>query len=330
MKKQIVLLVSFVSIILFVYLNGCNKDDNVVQSGQQQTVTKLNTNGTIVPVNHTQASGSMFITDQNGNPINGITASNVTAQLRWGTVDNPLDSGTAGIVTLTSNSQTGSNVAGAITMDLSGSMGTDQINCMKNAVLTYINAMKSNDLSEIIKFSSTVSVIQAFTSNKDLLRVADTSYWSGEGGSTALYESIYQGTNDVKVQPSNLVRTVVAFTDGIENYSTVSRATMISNALSSGIPIYTIFLYGDTMNTAYRDMKNIADTTGGFNFWSKPDSCNNLSQIYSKISGQLSGSYNISIDWQGTIPPSGTVVRAVITTTYNNLTSSFTRSFVLP
>lgn len=328
MKKHFISFLILGIVAVFVIIYGCNKENSPVSPGNQQTVTQILTNGTIVPVSRTQASGTMVVTDQNGNPISGLTSSNVIAQLRWGT-DNPLDSGTTGAITLTSNSQSGSNVAGAITMDYSGSMGTQQIICMQNGVLAYINAMKTTDVTEIIKFASTVTVVQAFTSNKDSLRLADTSYWPNSG-STALYQSIYQGTNDAKLQPTSFVRTVVAFTDGGENASSVNRPTMISNALTGGIPVYTVFLYPDTNNSYYIDMKNIADTTGGFNFWVKPDSCTNLAQIYQKISGQLVGSYNLAITWNGTLPPTGTVVRAIITTTYNNLTSSFTRSYVIP
>lgn len=326
MKRQIITFLFIGLVITSVIFYSCS-DDPV--GGSTQTVTQIITNGTIVPTSHTQAMGTMLVTDQNGNPISGLTNANVTAKLRWGTLDHPADS-TNGVITITSNSQSGSNVAGAITMDLSGSMGSQQIKCMQNGVLAYINAMKTADVTEIIKFASSVEVVQVFTSDKDLLRAADTTYWSGTGGSTALYQSIYQGTNDVKLQSSSFVRTVVAFTDGGENASTVNRPTMISNALTSGIPVYTVFLYSDTNNSYYRDMKNIADTTGGFNFWVKPDSCSNLALIYQKISGQLVGSYNLTIDWQGTLPATGTVVYATITTTYNNLTSSFTRSYVIP
>lgn len=329
MKRQIIPFLLLVLTVSFVFYYGCNKDDNPVNGGSSNTVTAIITNGSIVPTSHSQATGTMLVTDQNGNPINGLTSSNVSAVLQWGATDNPLDSA-SGILTVTSNSQSGSNVAGAITMDLSGSMGSDQIQCMQNGVLAYINSMKSADATEIIKFASSVSVVQTFTSDKDLLRVADTTYWSGTGGSTALYESIYQGTNDAKVQSPSMVRTVVAFTDGGENASSVSRSTMISNALTSGIPVYTVFLYTDTLNSYYTDMKNIADTTGGFNFWVHPDSCSNLTQIYNKISGQLVGSYSLTINWQGTLPAAGTVVRATITTVYNGLRSSFTRNYVIP
>ncbi|MCX6165362.1 MAG: hypothetical protein NTU73_10995, partial [Ignavibacteriae bacterium] len=165
MKRFIISILSIGIIIFFIIFHGCEEDDSPVSSAQQEE-KKLNTNGTIVPLSRTQASGSMFITDQNGKPINGITASNVTAQLRWGT-DNPLDSGTTGTVTITSNQQSGSDVAGAVTMDYSGSMGTQRITCMKSGVHFYINAMRSDDVTEIIKFASVVSVVQPFTNKKD-------------------------------------------------------------------------------------------------------------------------------------------------------------------
>ena len=331
MKRQIILLLSVVVLASFVIINGCGKD-NPVYSGNGGGITKLNANGTIVPTDHSNASGNMFISDQNGNPISGITSSNVSATLKWGSLDNPVDSAT-GIITVSSNSQQGKNVAGAITMDLSGSMNppiSPQVTCMKNGVLSYINSMKPNDLTEIIKFSSDIEVVQQFTSDKILLKTADTSVWAGEGGATALYQSIYQGTNDVALQPPALIRSVVAFTDGGENNSVVSRQTMISNALSNGIPIYTVFFFVDTLNSYYHDMKNIADTTGGFNFWVEPDSCSNLARIYQTISGQLLGSYNLSVNWQGNLPPMGTVVRATITINYSGLKSSFTKSYVIP
>lgn len=191
--------------------------------------------------------------------------------------------------------------------------------------------MKTNDVTEIIKFASIVSVYQQFTSNKDLLRNADTTYPSGLGNYSALYASIYKATNDLKLQPPNLVRSVIAFTDGGEsNSAPITRSQMISNALSGGIPVYALFLYSDTLNKYYRDMKNIADTTGGFVFWVNLDSCLYLDQIYYKISRQLVSSYDITIDWQGILPAAGTVVNAIITTTYLGSTSSFTRSYIMP
>lgn len=329
MKKYFPTLFSIAISAYFIFVSGCMDDDDLVSSSEQEAF-KLNTNGSIVPINHTQASGNMFVTDQNGKPINGITASNVTAQLKWGS-DNPLKSGTTGIVSITPNALSGSNVACALTMDYSGSMLAPQINCMKIGIHNYINSMRYDDITEIIKFATIVAVVQPFTNNKDSLRAAVNNTTLNIGTFTALYASIQQGINDVKLISPEYIRSVVAFSDGVDNNSApVTREQMITNALNAGVPVYTIFLYKDTLGTPYRDMKNIADTTGGFSFWVQPDSCNNIAQFYNKIRILLVSSYNITIDWQGTLPPTGTVVQAVITTTYSGFTSSFTKSYDMP
>jgi len=324
--KLFVLIGIFLSLLI---LSGCDSDT----VGSNNGVTQLNTNGSFVATAHNQIQGTIFITDQNSNPVSGITSSNVSAQLRWTTML-MADTGVSGLVTISSGTQTGKNIAGAVTMDLSGSMGGTQITCMKNGVNTYVNKMGANDISEIIKFATTVQVVQAFTNDKTLLTNAVGANWSGTGGSTALYQSIYQSLQDINaIQSSQFIRSVIAFTDGGENASSISRAAMISYALTNGLPIYTIGLYDSISNltsSPAKDLRNIADTTGGFYFWSNPTSCSNLNDIYNKISGQLAGSYNITINWQGNLPPAGTIVKAIITTTYNGLTSSFSKTYALP
>jgi hypothetical protein len=55
-----------------------------------------------------------------------------------------------------------------------------------------------------------------------------------------------------------------------------------------------------------------------------------LTQIYQRISGQLSNAYQITIVWPSTgLPAAGTVVTVVITVTYQGVTSTFTRQFTM-
>lgn len=334
MKKVLTLFIGFFFIISIFYL-GCNKDEsNPVGGGP--TITSIKTNGSIVQISRTQVNGTLFVTDQNNNPITGITSSNVTAKLSWSILNNPQTDSVFGTVTVTPNQGSGKNVAAAVTMDYSGSMGQEQIACMESGVKTYISKMATNDQTEIIKFDHRVIIAQIFTNNKALLNQAVDSNFS-LGGSTALYQSIYQGLNDVKNfnPPADLIRCVVAFTDGGENSSTISRADMINFSLTNGLPIYTIGLYyspWDTSSSAIMDLKNIADTTGGFFFGSIADSTctSNLTNIYSKISGQIAGSYTLSIIWPAAnLPPTGTTVYCTITTTYSGHTSSFVKSYTI-
>lgn len=326
MKKYInPVLVLLILLSLSTIYISCNEDNN--PTTPPNNVTSIQANGTIQQNTRTNTTGTLIVIDQNGAPVSGITGSNVTAYLRWPA---KVADSVAGAVTVSSNTGSGKNVAAAVTMDYSGSMGSQQLLCMESGVKTYINAMGSNDISEIIKFDDQVVVAQPFTSNKTLLINAVDSNFS-LGGSTALYQSIYKGTTDVSpINSTQYIKSVIAFTDGGENASSVSRATMISTALSNAIPIYTIFLYSSTNNSYGWDMKNIADTTGGFFFWAKPDSsCTSaLTGVYNTIKGQISGSYTMDINWPAsTLPPTGTLVRVTVIITYNGLKTSFTKTY---
>lgn len=306
-----------------VLIIGCQNDDI---TAPQDSITEIHTNGTFTATSSSQIKGTMFVTDQNNNPVSGLNGGNVSAVLRW----NGGSSSANGNADLSSNGGK-INVASAMTMDYSGSMGSQQIACMETACTTYVNMMKTTDISEIVKFASDVTVVQAFTGDKGLLNNSILASWPGTGGSTSLYQAIYQATGDAISQPSaQYVRSVIAFTDGEENNSTVTRDQMINYAISNGIPVYTIGLLDNPGSNGAIDLKNIADTSGAFYFYSHPDSCSNLNSIYTTISGQLAGSYTLTVDWQGTLPSSGTTVEATITTTRNNLSSSYRRYYVIP
>ncbi len=292
-----------------------------------QITTNIYSGFSVIPTNKQFVSGNFFVKDNNHNPIIGLQSSNITATL------SSSNNSCIGNVTVAANLGTGKNVAGAITMDYSGSMGSSQIQCMEDGVKTYINAMGSNDQSEIIKFDDMVIVAQPFTNNKTLLINAVDSNFS-LGGSTALYQSIYKGTTDFfPINSNQFVKSVIALTDGGENASSISRATMINTALINATPVNSIFLYSDTANSLAKDMRNIADTTGGFFFWAKPDgSCSSsLNNFYEKIHSILLNSYSISVEWPcGNSIPSGTLCNITFKITYNNMISYYKRSYLMP
>ena len=314
-------LLLFIVIVMSSYmLSGCNKDDEIIVG----PVSDIIVNGSLSPTSHNSAQGNLFVTDQDGNPLS-ITSSNVGAVMNWAGPD--ATGGTSnGTVTITST--VSQDIAAGITMDYSGSMSQADITCMETGVIAYINAMGSTDITEILKFGSTVAIVQPFTSDKNALQTAVTNP-SPVSGSTALYQSIYDATQSTALQSSNYLRAVIAFTDGGENNSTVTRSTMINEALNSGIPVFTVTLLNSGSDPA--DMKNIADTTGGFAFEVDPNDCNNISNIYTQINNQFNNAYVISITWPNNeMPPAGTTVTVTGTVTTNNITKSFNKTFVLP
>lgn len=330
---------------LLVAVGGCSKDDD---GPSGPGVSSISANGTLAPTSRTQAQGTMFVTDQDGNAITGLTAANITARMRWGTAKvNAADSLTGAII-LQTLSQSGKNIAAAMTMDYSGSMywgpydSTAKryltIKNMETAVKTFVTAMGTSDRAEIIKFGdlAKINVIQPFTSDKALLtRAADTL--SFDRGMTALYSSIVRGLVDASGQSSSsYARAVIAFTDGGENDSNVPRDSIFRASRRNAIPVYTVGLFDSSYHStppgAYSselDLVQIADSTGGFYFYA-PNAAQ-LVQIYQRISGQLSNAYAITINWPGTgLPPAGTLVSVTITISYSGFTSTFTRTYTMP
>lgn len=348
MKKHWYLVVLAVLVLgLALSTGGCKSDDGPTDPAGP---TQLNANGTLAPTSRTQAQGTLFVSDQDGNAITGLTAANVAASMRWGTAKVSAADSLTGAIILQTLSQSGKNIAAAMTMDYSGSMYVGdrdpatnkyrRILDMEGAVKTFVTAMGTNDRAEIIKFGSlsSINVVQTFTSDKTLLtKAADTL--SFDRGSTALYSSIVRGVLDASGQSSSsFARAVVAFTDGGENDSNIGLDSLFRASRRNAIPVYTIGLLdsayhtnppGQMLYSPERDLVQIADSTGGFYFYA-PNAAQ-LVQIYQRISGQLSNAYAIVVNWPSTgLPPSGTLVSVTITVRYGTLTSTFVRTYTMP
>jgi Ca-activated chloride channel homolog len=326
-------------IIGMLMIAGCDDSKNPVATSP---VTQIVANGSLAPTSRTQAQGTLLIADQSGNAITGLTSQNISVQLTWGSTGNSV----VGTVVIQSLAQSGKNIAVATTMDYSGSMYSGNYNTaksqyqrildMETGVKTFVNALKTNDICEIIKFDDYIHVVQPFTSSKQtLLHAVDSALYLQ--GNTALYQSIYTGIQDAAVKSaSSYARAVVAFTDGGENASSISLSTLLQTARLNAIPVYTIGLLDSTSHSTppglyYPEttLVQIADSTGGFYFYAP--NASQLQQIYNIISGQLSNSYTVTITWPSTtLPPAGTLVTAVITVNYNGLISVFQRDFTMP
>jgi hypothetical protein len=330
LKSLSLLLISALLGVFIFSISGCKKksDDTTTTT---TTIQQLITNGTIIPVSPTNIKGTLFVVDEKGQAISNITSANVSAKLSW-LMPKSVEADSSWIsalVNVTGNSQSGLKVAAAITMDYSGSMTwlTTTIPSMERGVKTFIHSMAPLDLGEIIKFSTYVYVAQPFTNDTSLLNGGVDNQNFDLYNSTALYQSIYQGLTDcAQLDTSQYIRSVIGFTDGGENMSSISESEMIDYAILHGIPINTIGFLTDDTDTL--DLRYIAESTGGFFFLADNDSA--FSKIYSTISGQLKNSYSYSAQWQGTLPPAGTIVTATITTTYQGKKSSFSRTYYQP
>jgi len=219
----------------------------------------------------------MYVTvsDQSGSFVSGLTASNFVLK-EIGNNIYPL--------TVQPLSSGGSALSIGITIDKSGSMGSSGMASAKTAVSDFINmSTGAQDEFGIVTFNSTVTTLKNFTTDKaDLIAAVDTI---SEGGSTALYDAIYETLTLTNSQPG--IKAVIAFTDGSDNSSSKTETDVIDYAKQLNIPVYTIGIAGASKTI----LEKIAIQTGGT--YSDAD-FSNLSAIYQSLQTTIMQQYKIS------------------------------------
>lgn len=312
MKANFVSICSIAAWVIAVLVLACGSSPTSTNTGpysdpDDYSTTDVEGNIMAIVISGGYAASYTSITDQNGCPIENLTPGNFAVcealpedPATW----LPIDNSDITVETIGSSSE---NVSFAITMDYSGSMSPSSITDMEESISSFVNMMSAYDRGEIIKFASYVNVMQSFTSDKDALDSAVYAYFAGSGGNTALLDAIYQGLTDCQLE-TNILRVVLAFTDGQENASSHSLYDVLSLANTERIPIYTIGL-GNVV-TAYLEL--IADSTGGRYYYAPTSS--ELLQIYQMISTQMTESYILTWPTNFTATSKGTGMIRIIPT----------------
>ena len=167
-------------------------------------------------------------------------------------------------------------LAVALVFDASGSMtGSGQAGAIA-AGHAFIDPMGLCDEAAILWFNEKVTLEQGMTSSKSMLYMAINRLPSG--GSTAAWDGMYEGLQEVIRNGANHGRAVIALTDGYDGSSTRTPSEVISLAQRNRIRVYTIGL-GTSVDTGQLQM--IADQTGG-RFYQTP-SAGELPVIYQEI-----------------------------------------------
>lgn len=183
-----------------------------------------------------------------------------------------------------------SPISVAILMDSSNSIQpyADNIEAAAISFLDQLSLDAGTDEAAIIKFATTYEIKQSFTDVKDLLTQAIGTAYTGNGGETHLYDTIWQAVDLASDPARNDRRAVVLISDGHDEGSVDhDLAAVIANANESGVPVFAIGL-GDTYIAS---MQQLADGTGGQYFVAPTSS--DLEDIYQQIAQILSNQYVI-------------------------------------
>lgn len=241
------------------------------------------------------------VTDQGGFTLSGLETDNFTL----------LENGSARPIktsSFLSENPGDEPLSVALLMDYSGSIfidGDKYRNDMENAATAFVEGFMAGDEAEIIKFGTTASVMQRYTSDLTLLAKAIDAFPQDHEYGTALYDTIDLALDRITNRAVNDRKAIVLLTDGKDSdgndqpLSNATEADVIDKAQSKGIPIFTI----GVANADFSSLRQLADDTGGTFFESATSS--NLGTVYQQLTDLLlTDQYILTFDSQ--VPLSAT------------------------
>lgn len=303
-------------------------------------------NSSFNDVKRNELTGEISVRDTSGNPVENLKEEDVSAVLKW--KQNEIEDSSAGSVHFIPIDDK-KKLAFTLTMDYSGSMfgsesqskttpKSEKVIEMENAVKTFIREMNSNMFCKIIKFGKGVDEIIRYSKSREVMEKAVDKASFPRGG-TALYSSIYRGMIDTTYDSNpTVMKTVIAFTDGMENSSgNITLDSVYSLSSRKNVKIFTVGLFSDipgfvvetdVKKRGITDLRNIASNCSGFFY--RADDPSQLSNIYKSIFAQILRSYQVSIIWsEANLPPKGTKVKAVIRLNVNGKQRVLYKDYVM-
>ena len=234
------------------------------------------------------------VTNSSGAPVSGLTAGDFTVLVDGATVASPT-------FQLPPSSGNG-NVSVVLAMDMSQTVQSAALESMQQAVIQFINSMKNGDYAAIVKFNNTntakASVVQGFTqidggAGNSVLEAAVMAPYPGSGSNIldALTLSINTLKSPAPVTLPSGPKAIVLVSDGRDNASTSTYESVVANANSAGISVFTIGV-GDLTTTGARLLSDISDATGG-DYFPAPNN-SQIADAYMRISNRLGNEYLLS------------------------------------
>ena len=214
-----------------------------------------------------------------------------------------------------------SNINVALVFDRSGSMGYS-IEDAKTAAKTFVDNFENLDRSALVSFASYVQINLPFTfmdtDGKNTIKSKIDSLLAD--GLTALVDGCLEAVNMAAAEVG--VKTVVVFTDGVENNSSHDLQDLVDAAVAANVPIYTIGL-GSSVDEAF--LIEIADNTGGSYYYAPTSS--DMAAIYNEIKAKIQAQYVLAYITHDPLED-GTTRTVEATVTYNTNTDSGSKTYV--
>jgi Ca-activated chloride channel family protein len=219
------------------------------------------------------------ITDAGGRHVAGLKQSQLTV----------LEDGVEQEISMFAAEET--PFAAVILLDTSGSM-EQRISMARAAAIRFLDGLRESDTAEIYRFDSKVSLVQKFSSSRD---VNEKIFDLRADGWTALNDAVYQAAVDLSKRDEKR-RAIIVLSDGADNRSGHSAEKALKAALAANAVIYTVDMAA--IDTGGRDrlqnqgvLRNFAEKTGGM-FIATPGGAA-MRVAFEKIVAELGSQYTI-------------------------------------
>ncbi len=233
---------------------------------------------------------SVLALDEQGIPLKGLKEKDFTISL-----DGVVDSTRIEIKSLTTFEKSDQNLSIILCVDVSGSMKGTPLQNIKAALLEYVEKKKAGDEIALLSFSESPVVEQAFTKDKNALKISIEAL-RARGRSTALYYGINQALEELKTKARNQGRFMILFSDGwndtnLPESESYTQQDIIAGALESQVPIFTVG-YAAKSKEYLQALDRIAKGTNGSYFESP--TAQDIQRNVDLAAQQIRGSYILS------------------------------------
>ena len=194
-----------------------------------------------------------------------------------------------------------------VALDTSGSMHK-AIEKAKLAATGFVERLSAEDEVATIGFARQVTLLSAFSPNKDLAKAAIAA--TAARGDTALYDALYKSVEVLKTKPGR--KAIVLLSDGRDDDGTGKQLSkhsideVLGLAKEVNVPVFIIGLGSEIDRET---LAKVATATGAI--VQEAPTAEQLQSIYDGIGKQLSGQYGIS--YTSNLPADGSSHRIQLT-----------------
>jgi Ca-activated chloride channel homolog len=177
-------------------------------------------------------------------------------------------------------------ISAGLIFDVSGSMkDNNNMRKAKSAITRFLQSGNPADEYFLVTFNTKTNLAKSFTDQSS--SVQNEVAFQKPGGSTALYDAVYKGLDEIK-KGSHEKKALIVITDGEDNSSRYSPAEVREFAKEMDVQVYAVGEEG-SLGYGRNEILNITKLTGGRAFF--PNNFNELDYYIDLIHDELRSQY---------------------------------------